>query len=186
VIAPLDGILAEAAVRRQAFLLRWGVLIVAHQAANEGIFRDHVRTGRIRIIHAFTFLQLATLLISRGDLNTLFDAYGFGISAAISLKATGLIVARYRSFAMTQGSPPSGPDAPTFGSFVKRGLGFHEKAVLALGFVATIFALIALLTLLTRKTSGYALLFALCLLVLWRVTRKRDSITYATGLARTP
>src|SRR5205085_5588784 len=59
--------------------------------------KPHRRFGTThRIIHLITLLQLATIAMSRGDVNMLGEAYAFGVVWSFFLKSTGVLVLRFK------------------------------------------------------------------------------------------
>ena len=59
--------------------------------------RPHKRYGTTsRIINLITMLQLATIALSRGDVNLLGEAYAFGVVWSFFLKSLGVLVLRFK------------------------------------------------------------------------------------------
>jgi amino acid transporter len=59
--------------------------------------RPHKRYGTThRIINLITLLQLATIALSRGDVNLLGEAYAFGVVWSFFLKSLGVLVLRFK------------------------------------------------------------------------------------------
>lgn len=59
--------------------------------------RPHKRFGTTsRIINLITLLQLATIAMSRGDVNLLGEAYAFGVVWSFFLKSLGVLVLRFK------------------------------------------------------------------------------------------
>jgi amino acid transporter len=57
----------------------------------------HRRFGTThRIINLITLLQVATIFLSRGDVNMLGEAYAFGVVWSFFLKSTGVLVLRFK------------------------------------------------------------------------------------------
>jgi amino acid transporter len=57
----------------------------------------HRRFGTThRIINLITLLQVLTILLSRGDVNMLGEAYAFGVVWSFFLKSTGVLVLRFK------------------------------------------------------------------------------------------
>lgn len=75
---------------------------VLNRVAEDGVLlswfrRPHPRFGTsYRIIHLITLLQLATILISRGDVYLLGEAYAFGVVWSFCMKALGVLVLRFQ------------------------------------------------------------------------------------------
>ncbi len=99
----------------QAFVVLVGVLIlsaavntsiigsngVLNRVAEDGVFPDwcrqpHHKYGTsYRLIAIVALLQLATVVISRGDVTLLGEAYAFGVAWSFAMKALGVTVLRF-------------------------------------------------------------------------------------------
>jgi amino acid transporter len=79
-----------------------GVNGVLNRVAEDGVLLDwfrkpHKRFGTTyRILNMMTLLQLATIVVSRGDVYLLGEAYAFGVVWSFALKALGVLVLRYQ------------------------------------------------------------------------------------------
>jgi amino acid transporter len=63
----------------------------------EGFRKPHAKFGTsYRIINLITILQLATIVLSRGDVYLLGEAYAFGVVWSFALKALGVLVLRFQ------------------------------------------------------------------------------------------
>lgn len=75
---------------------------VLNRVAEDGVLvgwfrRPHARFGTsYRIINLITFLQLVTILTSRGDVYLLGEAYAFGVVWSFVIKALGTLVLRFQ------------------------------------------------------------------------------------------
>ncbi len=75
---------------------------VLNRVAEDGVLvgwfrRPHARFGTsYRIINLVTFLQLVTVLTSRGDVYLLGEAYAFGVVWSFVIKALGTLVLRFQ------------------------------------------------------------------------------------------
>ena len=75
---------------------------VLNRVAEDGVLLDwfrkpHKRFGTTyRIINLITLLQLGTIIISRGDVYLLGEAYAFGVVWSFFLKSLGVLVLRYQ------------------------------------------------------------------------------------------
>jgi len=49
-----------------------------------------------RIINVIVSLQLATIIISRGNVYLLGEAYAFGVAWSFAMKALGVLVLRFK------------------------------------------------------------------------------------------
>src|ERR1700686_4770114 len=79
-----------------------GVNGVLNRVAEDGVLLDwfrkpHKKYGTTyRILNMMTLLQLATIIVSRGDVYLLGEAYAFGVVWSFALKALGVLVLRYQ------------------------------------------------------------------------------------------
>jgi amino acid transporter len=79
-----------------------GVNGVMNRVAEDGVLLDwfrkpHKRFGTTyRILNTMALLQILTILISRGDMLLLGEAYAFGVVWSFALKALGVFVLRYQ------------------------------------------------------------------------------------------
>ncbi len=75
---------------------------VLNRVAEDGVLLDwfrkpHKRFGTtFRIINLIALLQLATIVLSRGDVYLLGEAYAFGVVWSFFLKSLGVLVLRYQ------------------------------------------------------------------------------------------
>ncbi|MGD0076466.1 MAG: APC family permease [Candidatus Binataceae bacterium] len=75
---------------------------VLNRVAEDGVLLDwfrhpHPRYGTsYRIINLVTFLQIATIVLSRGDMYVLGEAYAFGVVWSFVFKSLSVLVLRYR------------------------------------------------------------------------------------------
>jgi amino acid transporter len=75
---------------------------VLNRVAEDGVLLDlfrkpHARYGTTyRIINLVTILQLATIVLSRGDVYVLGEAYAFGVVWSFVFKAVGVLALRYQ------------------------------------------------------------------------------------------
>jgi nucleotide-binding universal stress UspA family protein len=95
----LVGMLILAGAVNTAIIGSNGVL---NRVAEDGVLPDwfrhpHHRYGTTsRIINTIVILQLATIAISRGDVNMLGEAYAFGVVWSFAMKALSVLVLRYK------------------------------------------------------------------------------------------
>src|SRR5579863_2821849 len=79
-----------------------GVNGVLNRVAEDGVLLDwfrkpHKKYGTTyRILNMMTLLQIATIIISRGDVYLLGEAYAFGVVWSFALKALGVLVLRFQ------------------------------------------------------------------------------------------
>jgi amino acid transporter/nucleotide-binding universal stress UspA family protein len=75
---------------------------VLNRVAEDGVLPDwfrhpHNRYGTTsRLINTIVILQLVTIVISRGDVNMLGEAYAFGVVWSFAMKALSVLVLRYK------------------------------------------------------------------------------------------
>lgn len=75
---------------------------VLNRVAEDGVLLDwfrkpHAKFGTtFRIINLITILQIVTILLSRGDVYLLGEAYAFGVVWSFALKALGVLVLRFQ------------------------------------------------------------------------------------------
>ena len=75
---------------------------VLNRVAEDGVLLDwfrkpHRRFGTtFRIINLVALLQITTIILSRGDVNLLGEAYAFGVVWSFFLKSLGVLVLRYQ------------------------------------------------------------------------------------------
>ncbi|MBV9304301.1 MAG: amino acid permease [Acidobacteriaceae bacterium] len=75
---------------------------VLNRVAEDGVLLDwfrrpHAKYGTTyRIINLITVLQLVTIILSRGDVYLLGEAYAFGVVWSFTLKALGVLVLRFQ------------------------------------------------------------------------------------------
>jgi amino acid transporter len=109
---------------------------VLNRVAEDGVLLDWFRKPQrrfgttYRIINLITFLQLATIVASRGDVYLLGEAYAFGVVWSFFLKSLGVLVLRYQRHDQEYKFPFNIRIA---GVEIPIGLGF---TTLVLGFVA--------------------------------------------------
>src|SRR5207244_13530002 len=75
---------------------------VLNRVAEDGVLLDwfrkpHRKYGTtFRILNMMCLLQIATIVLSRGDVLVLGEAYAFGVVWSFALKALGVLVLRYQ------------------------------------------------------------------------------------------
>jgi amino acid transporter/nucleotide-binding universal stress UspA family protein len=140
---------------------------VLNRVAEDGVLPDalrkpHKRFGTTsRLINLIVGLQLITILISRGDLYLLGEAYAFGVVWSFAMKSLSVLVLRYKQPEKREWRVPLNFK---FGSFE-----------LPLGLVlitAMLFAL-AIVNLLTKKTATISgILFTVTFFILFEISEK--------------
>jgi amino acid transporter len=95
----LVGVLILAGAVNTAIIGSNGVL---NRVAEDGVLPDwfrhpHRKYGTTsRLINLITILQLTTILVSRGDVYMLGEAYAFGVVWSFAMKALSVLVLRYK------------------------------------------------------------------------------------------
>jgi amino acid transporter len=75
---------------------------VLNRVAEDGVLLDwfrkpHVKFGTtFRLINIVTILQIATIIVSKGDVYLLGEAYAFGVIWSFAIKALGVLVLRFQ------------------------------------------------------------------------------------------
>ena len=140
----LVGVLILAGAVNTAIIGSNGVL---NRVAEDGVLPDwfrhpHKKFGTTsRLINLIVILQLATILISRGDVYMLGEAYAFGVVWSFAMKALSVLVLRYKQ--------PGGREW-------KVPLNFHiGKTEIPLGLMMVTVALfsLAIINVLTKKVA---------------------------------
>lgn len=99
VLVVIVGTLLLAGAVNTAIIGSNGVL---NRVAEDGVLPDwfrhpHHKYGTTsRMINVFVALQLLTIIISRGDMTMLGEAYAFGVVWSFSMKALSVLVLRYK------------------------------------------------------------------------------------------
>ncbi len=95
----LVGVLILSGAVNTALIGANGIL---NRVAEDGVLLDwfrkpHAKFGTtFRIISIVTFLQLATIILSRGNMYLLGEAYAFGVVWSFTFKAIGVLVLRFQ------------------------------------------------------------------------------------------
>jgi amino acid transporter len=120
---------------------------VLNRVAEDGVLPDwfrqpHKRYGTTsRIINLIVILQLVTILISRGDVYMLGEAYAFGVVWSFAMKALSVLVLRYKQPSGRQWKVP---------------LNFHVRGVeipVGLGLITIALFGLATINVLTKKVA---------------------------------
>ncbi|HUA22330.1 MAG TPA: APC family permease [Bryobacteraceae bacterium] len=122
---------------------------VLNRVAEDGVLLDwfrkpHKRFGTtFRIINLITILQVATIVLSRGDVYLLGEAYAFGVVWSFFLKSMGVLVLRYQRHDQEYKFPfnirVNGVEIPIGLSLTTMVLGFVAVANLFSKEIATIY-----------------------------------------------
>jgi amino acid transporter len=120
---------------------------VLNRVAEDGVLPDwfrhpHPRYGTThRIINLITILQVATIVISRGDVYILGEAYAFGVMWSFFMKALSVLVLRYKRPEAREWRVPL--------NFRIRGI----EIPVGLGLITLALFLLATINVLTKKTA---------------------------------
>lgn len=174
------GVLILAGAVNTAIIGSNGVLNrVAEDGVLPGWFRHpHAKFGTTsRIINLIVGLQLLTILLSRGDVIMLGEAYAFGVVWSFAMKALSVLVLRYKQ--------PQGREW-------KVPLNFHiGKTEIPLGLTMITIALFALaiINVLTKKVatisgSCFTIAFFIVFTLSEKYNRRRESASEAHELER--
>jgi amino acid transporter len=162
----LVGVLILSGAVNTAIIGSNGVL---NRVAEDGVLPrwlgdPHPKYGTTyRTINVIVGLQLATILISRGDVYILGEAYAFGVVWSFAMKALAVVILRF-----TQ------PRVPRW----RVPLNFHVKSIevpLGLLIITTVLLLLAGINVLTKKTatmSGMA--FTVVLFIVFTICERRQ------------
>jgi amino acid transporter len=141
---------------------------VLNRVAEDGVlpqwFRDpHAKYGTThRIINTIAILQLLTILISRGDVYMLGEAYAFGVVWSFATKALGVVVLRFTH-----------PRVPRW----RVPFNVHVKSVeipLGLLLITIVLFLLAGINVLTKKTATISgISFTAVLFILFTICERR-------------
>jgi hypothetical protein len=135
---------------------------ILNRVADDGVLVDwfrkpHKRFGTTsRIINLITLLQLGTILVSRGDVYLLGEAYAFGVVWSFFFKSLGVLVLRYRrhdqEYKMPGNITIAGVEIPFGLGLTTLSLGFVAIANLFSKQIATQFGLVFTLLVFTVFT----------------------------------
>jgi amino acid transporter len=120
---------------------------VLNRVAEDGVLPDwfrqpHKRFGTTsRLINLIVLLQLVTILLSRGNVDTLGEAYAFGVIWSFAMKALAVLVLRYKR-----------PEARDWKVPLNFRVGGTEIPVGLILITVTLF-LLALVNVVTKKTA---------------------------------
>jgi hypothetical protein len=120
---------------------------VLNRVAEDGVLPDwfrhpHHKFGTTsRLINMVVILQLITILISRGDIYVLGEAYAFGVVWSFAMKALSVLVLRYKQTENREWKVP---------------LNFHIRGVeipVGLGLITLALLLLAITNVLTKRVA---------------------------------
>jgi amino acid transporter len=153
---------------------------VLNRVSEDGVLTDwfrkpHHKYGTTyRLINLITVLQLFTIIVSRGSVYVLGEAYAFGVVWSFAFKSLAMFVLRYKQ-----------PDAPTreWKVPLNPSIGGRELPV-GLGLITVVLFVVAFLNLFTKQVatiSGvlFTLLFYVMFVISERVMRHRAAQAHA-------
>ena len=146
---------------------------VLNRVAEDGVLLDwfrkpHPRFGTtFRIINMITLLQLGTILLSRGDVYLLGEAYAFGVVWSFTLKSLGVLVLRFQRSDQEYKVPFNLTIA---GREIPIGLGATTLVLLATA-VANLFS--------KEYATRYGIAFTLAFFVLFTVSERVNARKHA-------
>ncbi len=171
----------------QAFVVVVGILIlsaavntsiigsngVLNRVAEDGVLPDwfrvpHKRFGTTyRIIALIGLLQIATVILSRGDVTLLGEAYAFGVAWSFAMKALAVTVLRFTrpeadrwrvplNFNVGGRELPVGLMLITVMLFLLAGINLLTKESATIGGLAFTIVFFVLLTISERRNAGWA------------------------------
>ena len=120
---------------------------VLNRVAEDGVLPDwfrqpHKRYGTTsRIINTIVILQIVTIVLSRGNVDTLGEAYAFGVIWSFAMKALSVLMLRYKR-----------PEARDWKVPINFRIGKTEIPVGLILITATLF-LLAIVNVVTKKTA---------------------------------
>ncbi|MBA3972637.1 MAG: APC family permease [Candidatus Solibacter sp.] len=142
---------------------------VLNRVAEDGVLTDwfrkpHRKYGTtFRIINMITLLQLGTIILSRGDVYLLGEAYAFGVVWSFAMKGMGVLVLRFQRSDQEYKMP----------------LNFRiGKAEIPVGLAATVLALfmVAIANLLTKKVATiYGISFTIALYLIFYISERMNT-----------
>ncbi|MEQ1729386.1 MAG: APC family permease, partial [Vicinamibacterales bacterium] len=171
----------------QAFVVVVGFLILAgaantaivgsngvlNRVAEDGVLTDwfrkpHQRFGTTyRLINLIVILQIVTILLSRGDVYVLGEAYAFGVIWSFAFNAVSVLILRYKR-----------PDAPRPWRVPLNLRIGRTELPLGLGAIALVLFICAVVNLFTKEVAtiagiGFTLAFFVIFVVSERITQRR-------------
>ena len=168
----------------QAFVVIVGILIlsaavntsivgsngVLNRVAEDGVLSDWFRKPQkrfgttYRIISIVAVLQIVTVIISRGDVTLLGEAYAFGIAWSFAMKALAVTVLRF-----------SRPDADRWRVPLNLHIGGREYPI-GLMLITTMLFLLAAMNLLTKQSATIGgLCFTIFFCILLTISERRNA-----------
>jgi nucleotide-binding universal stress UspA family protein len=138
---------------------------VLNRVAEDGVLPDwfrhpHKRFGTTaRIISMIVALQITTVILTRGDIQLLGDAYAFGIIWSFAMKGLSVLVLRYKQ-----------PDPPEWKVPLNVRIAGKEFP-LGLALITLVLFAMAIINLFTKKIATiWGLSFTVCIFVVFTLT----------------
>jgi amino acid transporter len=142
---------------------------VLNRVAEDGVLPDwfrqpHPKHGTTsRILNLIVILQIATILLSRGNVIVLGEAYAFGVIWSFAMKSLGVLVLRHKR-----------PQAREWKVPLNFRIGETEIPVGLILITATLFSL-AIINVLTKKTATISgSLFTIAFFLVFSVSERRN------------
>jgi len=139
---------------------------VMNRIAEDGVLLDWFRKPQrrfgttFRIINLVALLQMATILLSRGDVYLLGEAYAFGVVWSFFLKSLGVLVLRYHRHDQEYKFPGN----------IRLG---NVEIPIGLGTTTFVLLLVAIANLFTKQTATiYGVAFTAVFFVLFTISEK--------------
>ena len=143
-----------------------GANAVLNRVAEDGVLLDWFRKPQrrfgttFRIINVVTALQLFTIVLSKGDVYLLGEAYAFGVVWSFLLKSVGVLVLRYQRHDQEYKFP----------------FNIHIRGIeipIGLGFTTLVLALVAIANLFSKQVATKSgLAFTVVLFVLFTISER--------------
>ncbi|MCU1292703.1 MAG: amino acid transporter [Bryobacterales bacterium] len=153
---------------------------VLNRVAEDGVLLDpfrrlHPKFGTTyRIIHFITVLQVATIVLSRGDVYLLGEAYAFGVVWSFALKALGVLALRFQRSDQEYKVPLN---FRIWGREIPIGLGMTTLVLLATAIVNLFSKQYA-----TIYGVGFTIAFFLVFTISERINKRKQKTKHQRGL----
>ena len=152
---------------------------VLNRVAEDGVLPDWFRTPHrnygttYRIINLIIILQLVTILISRGNVYVLGEAYAFGVVWSFAMKSLAVVVLRFTEPKAKRWKVPL--------NFRIRGIEVPVGVML----ITAVLFLLAVINMLTKQTATISgVIFTAVLFAVFTVSEKRYEPTKKIGARR--
>jgi amino acid transporter len=152
---------------------------VLNRVAEDGVLPDWFRTPHrnygttYRIINLIIILQLVTILISRGDVYVLGEAYAFGVVWSFAMKSLAVVVLRFTEPEVKRWKVPL--------NFRIRG----TEVPMGLILITAVLFLLAVINMLTKQTATISgVVFTAVLFAVFTVSEKRHEPKKKIGARR--